>query len=77
MQKERSPRVFEVCMVYGRLLEEDGIKKSESTFGMFDFYELGDIFGSKRIDSLKRNEEDFEDYAELNRQPVKVDKQRR
>ena len=47
-------------MVYGRLLEEDGIKKSESTFGMFDFYELGDIFGSKRIDSLKRNEEDFE-----------------
>ena len=53
------------------------IRRSESTFGMFDFNKLGDIFGSKRIDGLKSNEEDFKDYAEHYRQPVEVDKQKR
>ena len=52
-------------IMYGRLLEEDGIKRSQSKFGMFDIYKLDDIFASKWIDGPKRNEEDFKDYAEL------------
>ena len=35
------------------------------------------MFGSKGIDSLKHNVEDFKDYAELYRQPVNVDLVRR
>ena len=60
----------EFLKLYGRLLEEDGVRRSESTVGMFDFDKLDDIFGSKRIDGFKRIEEDFKDDAKLNRHVV-------